>query len=244
MSETLVAALIAAAATVSASLLQLKVAFSKEIAARTGGGSRRKSRVPVVLIVVLLVASAAGGYSLAQWLNEDERLEQNELRRELEMRIGELGRAAAQLEETRGAARADIERGILQRLGEQGAVAQASVGPCKPATVAGGVSTVAPQAQASCTETEATPISLCATVPLEAQVTSVELFSRPTDATGDWSASRAGAGQEVERARFSDGPVETADGAGAKQVCHMFVNWGGDRGRSARMLVRYQLPPS
>jgi len=242
MSETLLAALIAAAATVSASLLQLKSAFSKEIAARThGGSSRKKSRLPLILIFVLLIASAAGGFSLAKWLNEDERLEQNELQRELEMRIGELGRTAEQLEETRNAARAEIEHGILQRLGEAGVVALAAVGPCKPVAVAG-VPTVASDTPTSCTEAEATPVTLCATVPAQAKLIGVELFTRPADASGEWAASRASAGQEIERARFSDTPVESTEADGTKQVCHTFVHWGSDRARSARMLVRYNLP--
>lgn len=241
MSETLVAALIAAAATVSASLLQLKIAFSKELAARTSGSSRRKNRVPFMLIFLLLLASGVGGFAVAQWLHEDERIEQNELRRELEARISDIGRTASQLDLTRNGVRAEIEAGILRRMGETGIAALTTVGACKPAAVVAAPA-VSSSTTPACAEPEATPVWLCATLPAQAKVVAIELFSRPADVTGDWSASRTAPGQEVERARFSDTPVETADGKGVKHLCHTFVHWGSDRALSARMLVRYSIP--
>jgi hypothetical protein len=239
MSETLVAALIAAAATVSASLLQLKVALSKDVA--VGRQSRRKSRLSLVLFSMLLIVSGVGGFWLSQWLHEDQRAEQAELRHELEARINELGKAAAQLEQTRNGVRMEIETGVLRRFGAEGAIATTTVGPCKPASAAG-TSSVGTDAPTACSETEATPVTLCAALPVQASVLAVELFSRPAEASGDWSAHRQAAGQEVEKARFSDTPVEAADGR-VKQLCHTFVHWGSDRARSARMLVRYDIAP-
>jgi hypothetical protein len=241
MSETLVAALIAAGATVSAALLQLKAALSKDVS--SSRQSRRKSRLSAIVFSMLLLVAGIGGYWLSQWLHEDQRAEQAELRQELEARINELGKAAAQLEQTRNGVRMEIENGVLRRFGAEGAVTLATVGPCKPASAAAGTSTVATDAPTACSETEATPVTLCTALPAQATVLAVELFSRPADASGDWSASRQAAGQEVEKARFSDTPVETADGGRAKQICHTFVHWGSDRARSARMLVRYDLAP-
>lgn len=241
MSETLVAALIAAAATVSASVLQLKAAVARELATR-GQGGRRKSRAPVMLIVILLLAAACGGFALAQWLHEGERIEQDELRRELEARIGEIGRTATQLELTRSGVRAEIEADVLRRLGENGVSALATVGACKPSTITR-VAAVAPENPTpTCSEAEATPVTLCAPLPADASVVAVELFARPADATGDWSASRAAPGQEIERARFSDTFTQSDAGDGSRQLCHTFVHWGSDRPRAARMLVRYALP--
>lgn len=240
MSETLVAAVIAAAATVSASLLQLKAALSKEVA--VGRQSRRKGRLSLMLFSMLLIVAGVGGFWLSQWLHEDQRAEQAELRQELEARINELGKAAAQLDQTRNGVRMEIETGILRRFGAEGAVATATVGPCKPGSAAG-TSTVATDAPTACSETEATPVTLCAALPAQATVLSIELFSRSAEASGDWSASRQAAGQEVEKARFGDRPVELADGGRAKQICHTFVHWGSDRARSARMLVRYDVAP-
>jgi hypothetical protein len=243
MSETLVAALIAAAATVSASLLQLKLALSKELAARNQGGSRRKQRFPFLLMLILLLASGAGGFAVAQWLHEGERVEQNELRRELEARITEIGRTATQLEMTRTGVRAEIEAGVLRRLGEIGSATFATVGPCRPSALArvpSSVASVSPSA--ACTEGEATPITLCTSLPAAAKVVAIELFARPGGSTGDWSASRAAAGREIERARFSDRSVETNVGDGSKHICHTFVHWNSDRPHDARMLVRYTMP--
>src|SRR5688572_10722459 len=223
MSETLVAALIAAAATVSASLLQLKVAFSKELAARAQGGSRRKNRRPLTLIFVLLLASAGGGFALARWFHEEERVEQNELRRELEARIGELGRTATQLEMTRNAVRADIEADLLRRIGESGVTALATVGPCKPSALARVPAVASETAATACTEAEATPVTLCAALPAAAKVVALELFARPSDVVGDWSASRAAPGQQIESARFSDRAIQTEVSNTSKHLCHTFV---------------------
>jgi hypothetical protein len=238
MSETLVAALIAAGATLSAALLQLKAALKDVSASRP---SRRKSRLSLLVFSMLLIVAGVGGFWLSQWLQEDQRAEQAELRHELEARINELGKAAAQLEQTRNAVRMEIETGVLRRFGAEGTVAMTTVGPCKPGSAAG-TSTVGTDGPTACSETEATPVTLCAALPAQATILAVELFSRPADASGDWSASRQAAGRELEKTRFSDTPVEMPDGR-AKQFCHTFVHWGSDRARSARMLVRYDVAP-
>jgi hypothetical protein len=263
MSDGVLAAIIAACATVFTAFLQIKASFAREAAARgfasggSGGGNRRKSRTPFVFMFMLLGGSAVGGFALSQWLMERERSMKNELIEQLEAQVESLTRAESALNESRASARAEIEAGVLRKIGLEGVAATTTIGPCKPPFVlnrpalaalgpespnAAGVQaapTMAPSS--SCTEAEAIPVMLCATVPIGATVTEVEVFMRPADSEVAWHRARLVPGAETGQARFSETPVELADTATTKQVCETFVSWSTEGARTARMLVRYTL---
>jgi hypothetical protein len=189
---------------------------------------------------------------------ENERAMQNALQQEMQARIASLTRSESQLADSRNSARAEIEAGVMKRLGLEGVAVMATVAPCKvplvvsTPTLAGHSETPTPNATNSqpastasagstCTETDASPITLCATVPMGATVTEVELFVRPTESDAPWANARVTAGAEAEQARFAEKPTEVPDGALTKQVCEVFSNWSSERARVARMLVRYSL---
>ncbi|MGB9332007.1 MAG: hypothetical protein WCB10_14675, partial [Steroidobacteraceae bacterium] len=111
-----------------------------------------------------------------------------------------------------------------------------------PAASSPGVSSEpgAPAGRA-CIETEANPVTLCATIPANATVTEVALFSRLADAETPWSASRLLPGQESGQARFAEKYSESAPEAGTRQVCQEFVHWSADHARVARVIVHYSL---
>jgi hypothetical protein len=251
MSDSVLAAIIAATATLSASLLQLRFSVAKELAARAQGPSgRKKSRAPFVVLFVMILASAIAGFSLSQWLTENERLAQGTLEHELRARVEEISRTANQLEITRAGARAEIEMSVLRKLGSDGVVVMTTVGPCRPAVVVTAPGTSAPTGvsaetspppTAACTETEASSVTLCATIPTNATVSEVELFSRAADADTPWSSSRMLPGQESGQARFAEKYVEGPEGPGTKQVCEGFSHWSAEHARMARMVVRYSL---
>jgi hypothetical protein len=255
MTDGVLAAIIAAAATVFASILQLRSQFAKEVAARgMPSSSRRKSRLPFMILCAMLGGAAVGGFALSQWLTEHERSVQNELQRALQERIATMSRTETALEATR-ATRAEIEAGLMREIGMQGIVVVATVGACKPPivmstpalTAAAGdapTSTAAPSATSStpsstCTEADASPITMCATIPAKATVTDVELFVRGAGSDVPWANARVTAGQEFEQARFAEKPSEVEDGSTTKQVCQSFAQWSTERARTARMLVRY-----
>jgi hypothetical protein len=251
MTDSVLAAIIAATATISASLLQLRLSLGREFAARAqGSSSRRKSRGPIIILFVMLGAAAVGGFALSQWLTENERVAQGALERELRARVEEISRTANQLELTRSGARAEIEAGVLRKIGTDGVVVLATVAPCRPALVVNppgaasppGVSaeTTSPPAPA-CTEAEGSSVTLCATIPANAKVTEVELFSRFAETDTPWSSARIAAGQEAGQARFTEKFVESPEGPGMKQICQGFTHWSTDHARAARMLVRYSL---
>jgi len=134
MPDSVLAAIIAGSATLSASLLQLRSALLREAAARSSSSaSRRKSRVQRILVLVIAGAAAVSGFALSQWLTNGERAAQGVMQHELQARVAEISRTASQLELTRGSERAEIESGVLRRIGSEGVVVIATVPACRPA---------------------------------------------------------------------------------------------------------------
>jgi len=245
MSDSVLAAIIAGTATLSASLLQLRSALLRE-AARGQSATRRKNRVQTILLLIVVGAAAVAGFALSQWLNSGERLAQKTLQQELQARVAEISRTASQLELTRAGARAEIENAVLRQIGADGVVVAATVAACRPALVINAPGTASPpgasaEAGRACTEAEASPITLCATIPGSAKVTEVQLFSRLADSDAPWSANRFVPGQESGQARFAEKYSQSTPEGATQQVCQVFTHWSAEHARSVRVLVRYSL---
>ena len=250
MSDTVLAAIITATATVAISLLQLRFSLGKDGggARVQAGGGRRKSRGPFAILFIIIIASAVGGFALSQWLTENERVSQSLLQHELQDKVDQITRTANQLEQTRAGARAEIEASVLRKLGSDGVVVMATVGPCRPSLVVAppGASTppgvtgeTAQPAAPSCTESEASAVTLCAAIPESATITEVELYARNAQSDTPWSTNRLLAGQESGQSRFSEKYVEEVEAPGTKQICQAFAQWSTEHARVARMVVRY-----
>ena len=264
--DSVLAAIIAGTATLSASFVQLRSALMREAAAtRSSSAARRRNRLQLIILCAIIGAAGVCGFALSQWLTAGERAAQGVMQRELQARVAEISRTASQLELTRGGERADIESGVLRRMGSDGIVVTATVAPCRQALAAGapasgsaaGSSTAGSPAAASppspgteaaatparaCTEAEASPVTLCATIPGNASVSEVALFSRAADSEAPWSTSRYLPGQEFAQARFAATYSESTPEAGTRQVCQAFASWSSDHARIVRMVVRYTLP--
>jgi hypothetical protein len=249
MSDSVLAAIIAGTATLSASFLQFRSASLREGGARQSTAARRKNRLQRLILFVIIGAAAVSGFALSQWLTDGERAAQGALQRELQARIAEISRTASDLELTRASARTEIETGVLRGIGAQGMAVTATVPACRPAAASGPPAASSPgvssepgvPAGRACLEAEAIPVTLCATIPANATVTEVALFSRLADAETPWSASRLLPGQESGQARFAEKYSESAPEAGTRQVCQEFVHWSADHARVARVIVRYSL---
>ena len=249
MSDSVLAAIIAGTATLSASFLQLRSALLRE-ATRGQSATRRKNRLQLMILLVVVGAAAVCGFALSQWLTSGERLAQKGLQQELQARVAEISRTASQLELTGNSARAEIEADVLRAIGRDGVAVTATVAACRVAlAVSTPGSDLAPGASAEtpapaahvCTEAEASPVTLCATVPAAAKVTEVELFSRPVDTDVPWGSNRFVAGQESGQARFAQQYVQHAPEAGSQLVCQTFTHWSVDHARVVRVVVRYSL---
>ena len=233
MSDGVLAAIIAASATVFAAFLQIKSRV------RQGSGGAGVSLRPrdaragclMLMMVIMLGGAAVGGFALSQWLTEHERAIQNAQLESLQASVATLSRSESQLAQVRADARAEIESALLRKQGMDGVVVMATVAPCKPPllintpALAAGAGTSQPNpmpaqsnstsSASACTEGEASPVTLCATVPVNAKVTEVELYARAAEGDVPWANSRFTAGSEFEQARFADKAVEVMDGA-----CH------------------------
>ncbi len=245
MSDSVLAAIIAGTATLSASLLQLRSALLRE-AARGQSAARRKGRIQTIILIVVVGSAALAGFALSQWLTSGERLAQKTMQQELQARVAEISRTASQLELTRAGARAEIENAVLRQIGADGVVVTAVVSACRPALVIHAPGSASPpaasaEASRSCTEVEASPVTLCATIPASAKVTEVELFSRLTDSDAPWSANRFVPGQESGQARFAEKYSQSAPEGGTQQVCQVFAHWSAEHARSVRMILRSSL---
>lgn len=249
MSDPVLAAIITATATICMSLLQLRFSLGKDGGARVqSAGGRRKGRGPFAVLFVIIIASAVGGFALSQWLTENERMSRSVLQHELQEKVDQMTRISNQLEQTRAGARAEIEEGILRRLGTEGVVVMATVGPCRPslvvsppgaATPPGVTGDSAQPAAPVCTESEASSVTLCATIPENATITEVELYTKPAQSDTPWSTSRVLGGQESGQSRFAEKYAESAEAPGSKQICQGFAHWSAEHSRVARMVVRY-----
>jgi len=249
ITDSVLAAVIAGTATLSASFLQFRSASLREGGARQSTAARRKNRLQRLVLLVIIGAAAVSGFALSQWLTDGERAAQGALQRELQARIAEISRTASDLELTRASARTEIETGVLRGIGAQGVAVTATVPACRPAVSSGPPGASSPgvssepgvPAGRACLEAEASPVTLCASIPANATVTEVALFSRLADAETPWNASRLLPGQESGQARFAEKYSESAPEAGARQVCQEFVHWSADHARVARVIVRYSL---
>ena len=260
MPDSVLAAIIAGTATLSASFLQLRSASLRDGArGQSGPAARRKNRLQRLVLLVILAAAAVSGFALSQWLTEGERTAQTLLQHELQARVAELGRTAGELEATHQAARAEIETGVLRRIGADGVAVTATVAACRPpAPGASGPVAVAATAVAAdptkaapadpgkaitpaCSEADAVPVTLCAAIPANATVTEVALFSRPVGADTPWSASRFLPGQEAGQARFADKYSEGTPADGTREICQAFTHWSAEHARVVRVIVHYSL---
>jgi hypothetical protein len=118
----------------------------------------------------------------------------------------------------------------------------ATVGPCRQTLAPSPASAANATPARACTEAESSPVTLCATIPGNASVSEVTLFSRAADSETPWSASRYLPGQESGEARFAATYSESTPEAGTRQVGQGFAHWSTDHARVVRMVVRYTLP--
>lgn len=265
MSDGVLAAIIAAGATVFGSFIQFRTSLTKEIAARARSAPARKANhVVLMMLVVMLLGAAVGGFALAQWVHEGERAAQQALVRDLRDRISDFTRYKNDIEQSRADLRSVVQTDVLRRMGADGVEVLVTAAPCRApaatsraaASTPGGPPALAavatklptsvgaqpptPAPVAACAESDAAPIVLCATIPAAAQLGNVELYMRQSDAAGHWSDSRLMPGEATARARFAAKPVEIADGTALKQECIGFAQWS-DQPRIARMVVHYSL---
>jgi hypothetical protein len=231
----LLASLIGATATITASLLQLRMAWRRELQARAAHKpvNKKAKRGPILPIIVLVIASAIGGFAMSQYFVSRGRSEAQVLETDLRARIDQLTLSAQRLDSIRQSNREELLRQARQeelvRRGKQGLVTSLGIGKCS----------VADDAAKGCNEQQAQQLQLCSEVPAAASVTGVELYARPEGDVRDWSDLQVAPGSDFGGGRFSEHYTERLLDENSKQVCHGIVYWNSSSGVVTRMVIHY-----
>jgi hypothetical protein len=229
LSETILAAMIGAIATVSAALFQLVMAWRSrsKVETRAKKGTTLRS---VVSILALMVASAAGGFLYSEFLKqrnaEDMRAMRDELK-ELRAFIAQ-GREQGRGSEMPGVQPAGAVMPIAMEGVEDTVESIAYVPACRRTDAA-----------TACAEADAQRIALCGTVPAYARVDKIDLFAQPDAVQHPWESHQAVIEQDVGGARFTGKSFEYAQANELKAVCVNFMQWSSEHPHIARILVQY-----
>jgi hypothetical protein len=232
-SDSVLAAMIGAAATIGTALFQLINNWRAQAA-----GDRKTKRGgfrSLMMLLLIMAACAVAGYALAEYRAQSLRDETHALRQELQQQVKILEASTARLELVNRSVDDQSRTSELRRQGIDGVEALVQVPACK------GVQMAFTAERGACAETEATRVAVCAVVPAKAQVSEVLLFSRAENSQQTWNESRVAMGIETGGARFVDPPVEHAHNDSAKQVCSTYTHWSSEKAHTARIVVKYAL---
>ena len=107
----LLASLIGATATITATLIQLRIAWRKELQAREKRQpvTKKARRGPVTAVVLLLLASAIGGFALSQYFATENRRQAEQVQADLRARLDQLNNAVQRLEQNAPATEASAQ---------------------------------------------------------------------------------------------------------------------------------------
>ncbi len=239
ISETIMAAMIGALATVTTALFQLfstikeKRGSSSKVDSRPKKGSTMRS---VLAVLALMVASAAGGFLYSELIKQRADEDISAMRSELK-------EVRALIASEKEAAR--MERAKLLEPEEQAAVS--------PLTMAASMEGVSDSVEsvvyvpacraigpsAVCGEQDAQRIALCGTIPSYARVDGIHLFAQPDAMQHPWDRHQVSFEQDLGGARFTGNSFEYAQGADSKAVCVNFMQWSSEHPHIARVVVQF-----
>lgn len=233
LSDSVLAAMIGAAATIGTALFQLIHNWRAQAA--TDRRTKRGGLRSLMMLLVIIVASAVAGYALSEYRSQAVRDDTHALRQELQQQVKILEASALRLEHVNHANDDQSRAAEWRRQGAEGVEALVQIPACKGMPVAFNGE------RSGCTENEATRVAVCALVPAKAQVGEVLLFTRADASVTPWAESKVASGQDAGGARFVDGPVERPHNDTLKQVCSSYSHWSSDKGHTARIVVKYSM---
>jgi hypothetical protein len=231
LSETILAAMIGAVATVSAALFQIYTSFRQrgKVDTRPKKGSASKS---VLAVLSLMVASAAGGFLYSELIKQRAGEDMRAMRQELKDLTALIAEGKHKARETAFTALpppAAVDVSMETQSGAASAESVVYVPACRRSEAAG-----------PCVESDAQRIALCGTVPAYARVERINLFVQPDAVQHPWDQHRAELDQDLGGARFTGQSFEYAQGQDLKAVCVNFMHWSSDNPHIARIQVEYR----
>jgi len=236
LSETILAAMIGALATVATALFQLFSSFKQQRTSRVDVRPKKRSALRSVLAVLaLMVASGAGGFLYSEFIKqratEDMRAMRDELKEMRAMIAAE--REAARAETSPPVQPAPMDHSAVTLPASMEGVADTVESVVYvPACRAGGVAD-------ACNEQEAQRIALCGTIPSYARVDRIQLFAQPDAMQNPWDRHQVTFEQDLGGARFTGNSFEYAQGADLKAVCVNFMQWSSEHPHIARIVVEF-----
>lgn len=230
MSETVLAAMIGAAATLATALFSL---FSNA-RGKTDARSKRSLFKATLSIAALMAASALAGYFYAEMRADTTRRDLQAMREEISSQLKAVASSTARIESLQTSRVQATALPIVQLTAAVAAPKEVEsvvhVPACNSAVAAEG----------RCDAADTQQLSLCAAIPAGAVIQDVQLFSRPDNAAPDWNLHRVVFDQENDGARFIDKPYEQAVGMEGKALCVNYAHFNSERAHLARLVVQYR----
>lgn len=235
--SAVLAAIIGAFATITTSMMSLRLAWKKELLERANHKpvTKKNKRGPILPLLALLIASAVGGFALSYYYMGNKGNGNSEAltaEQELRAKIEQLSASTQRLEtvsfngvDTIAQQVRDEER---RKRGIEGSVAVVMLEKCASA-----------DGQTACSENTVRPIRLCTEIPANASVAAIDLYARPEGDTRSWSESRVIAGNDFGGGRFTNRTTEHLISDSTKQVCQELLHWSSDHALNGRMVVHY-----
>ena len=237
ISETIVAAIIGALATMATAIVQLV----RNRAPSDGRPKPKKNRMRSVLATIaLMIGCIVGGYA---WSSLRAVSAKDELRATMKAEFAEqfASLAARQAPEaTTGSTDGTGNTGgsaFAARHGETGsAESLAQLPPCRVNAHPDDVGPV------TCTDRTAQTIALCAAVPSDAQTSNVRVQARVPKSESPWLERDAGA-PTLGSLHIAEAPVEAPVSADQRSVCLDVSNWSTEDTLAVRVIVDYAFGP-
>lgn len=233
LTPNVVAAVVGAMVTLAAALINLRIAWRREVLSRLQGprgGKPRRGLLPA--IVFMVVAAAVGGYALALYLMQSRESESALLRTELRQRADQIQSSAERIENARVLERysalADARLTEERRRGAEGVAAAARLAPCRSRT------------DEVCREEDAAHAAVCAALPAKAVALELAVFAGLTGGEGPAAYAPVALGADLGSARVASKPVERSHGDG-KLLCLEGWSWDAQQTLDVRIVVKYLL---
>lgn len=230
ISETIVAAIIGALATMLTAIVQLV----RNRAPSDGRPKPKKSRMRSALATIaLMIGCIVGGYAWSS-LRAVSAKEELATTMEAEFTKQFAALAARQNPSTGGSLSPGADAAAIQaRNGESGASESlAHLPPCHIHTQPDEVGPV------TCTEAVAQPIALCASIPLSAHTTNVRVQARVPKSESPWLERDSGA-PTLGSLHIAPATAEYPVSADQKSVCTDLANFSVEDTLAVRVIVEY-----
>jgi len=229
LSETILAASIGAAATVSTALFQLFSALraNNRVDTRTKRGSTMKS---ITAVIALMLVSAVGGFLFSEFRSERTANDMHSMRDDINAKLQVLALTTERL--------AAMRTNPNETAAPLSSPASSPIHPVLASnsdSVEAVVYAPACQAGSLCTEANSQPLALCGAIPSSMQTRKFELYIKGTSAA---EVSKADFDQDLGGAKFSGPPVEYPEGENRKAVCINFLHWS-EQPHIATLILQY-----